>query len=239
MTVFLSSIESVSASSIVNRALRIVNDIGEGETATAEDAANTLEALNGMIDSWRNERLMIPVLSDDTIHMSPGTQDYTIGATGGTVSTRPIHIVSAYCRMAGIDYPVDVIPEESWAMIGQKSVAGNIVSAMRYRATLPDGTISVWPIPSAAAELGVISEGVLDKFVGLASQVYLQPGMKRALEWNLAIEIAPEFDFDPSKVVIAMANESKRAIKRTNRREAILRYDGIFSTAGLRHANAI
>lgn len=239
MTTFLASLDAVSASSIVNRALRIVNDIGEGETATAEDAANTFEALNGMIDSWRNERLMIPVLSDDTINMVPGTQSYTIGVTGGTVSARPIHIVSAYCRLAGIDYPVDVIPEGLWSMIGQKSSAGDIVSAMRYRATLPDGEISVWPIPSSASELHVISEGVLDKFVGLASQVYLQPGMKRALEWNLAIEIAPEFDFEPSKVVIAMAHESKQSIKRANRRESILQYDGIFSTGRLRHANAI
>lgn len=239
MTTYLSSVNAVSASSIVNRALRIVNDIGEGETATAADAADTLEALNGMIDSWRNESLMIPVLSDDTVFMIPGTQDYTIGSTGGTVSTRPIRVVSAFYRIGGTDYPVEVVPEESWSIICHKAMAGNIVSAMRYRATLPDGTISVWPIPSASSELHVISEGVMDKFTDLASVAYLQPGMKRALEWNLAIEIAPEFDYDPSSVVVAMARDSKQAVKRANRRESILQYDGIFSTVRRRHAYAI
>ena len=50
---------ATTASDQINRALRLLGVLAEGETPSAETSQDALIALNQMIDSWSTERLSV------------------------------------------------------------------------------------------------------------------------------------------------------------------------------------
>jgi hypothetical protein len=56
----------------------------------------------------------------------------------------------------------------------------------------------------------------LSQFADTATDYTLPTGYKRALEFNLAVEVAPDFRAQVSPYVAGAASNSKRLIKRMN-----------------------
>ena len=50
---------TTSAGDQINGALRLIGMLAEGETPSAATSADSLTALNQMIDSWNTERLSV------------------------------------------------------------------------------------------------------------------------------------------------------------------------------------
>jgi hypothetical protein len=61
-----------SAADQINRALRLLGVLAEGETPSASVSQDALMALNQMIDSWNTERLSIFSTQDQVL---PGLLD--------------------------------------------------------------------------------------------------------------------------------------------------------------------
>lgn len=202
-----------TAQTIIDRALRLLGVIASGESPTAAEGADGLTALNAMIDSWRNDRLMVYSVVNQALTLT-GAASYTLGPTGGLVISRPVKIESAYCRVDGVDYPVDVVTKAQWDAISDKSATGDIVTTIYYDPTHPNGTLYAYPLTSNTLYLGLWTP--LGAFAAVGDTVSLPPGYERALAANLAIEAAPEYEREPSSAVVLMAKESKAAIKRIN-----------------------
>ena len=69
----------------INRALRLIGMLAEGETPSAATAQDSLMALNQMIDSWNTERLSVFSTIDQIINWPVGSINETLGPTGSLV----------------------------------------------------------------------------------------------------------------------------------------------------------
>lgn len=202
-----------TARDLIHGAMRLIGVIRKGETPDGDEANDALEALNAMIASWSNESLISYARVRDTHTLTPSVGSYTIG-TGATINTaRPVQIISAYVSSGGVDYPVTLINDETYDQnISFKTVLSSIPQYLNYSNEYPNGTIRLWPVPSSAFVLHLLSEKPIAQFATLDTDVELPTGWERALRYSLALEISPEYAAEASPAVIATARESKGLI---------------------------
>ena len=203
-----------TALDILNRSMRLLGALGSGEVAEAEEQVDGLVALNAMLESWRTESLMVYAFSESPLTMT-GAASHTVGTGGNLNIERPVDIENFYFTLNGIDYPVRRIDEKEYNAISDKTVTGDIVECVWYNPTYPLGTLSVYPKVSGGT-LKVVTWNVLTSFATISTAVALPPGYERALAYNLALEISPEYQINPPQMTMQIARESKANIKRAN-----------------------
>jgi len=200
----------------INRSLRLLGVKAAGESATQEEANDAFEALNGMVASWNNESLMIYNLETVTHTLVSGTGDYTIGASGTINVTRPQRIESAYIDDNNSSWPLAMVNNEQYGRIWQKTTESSYPSYLYYESSFPLGTIKLWPVPSSANTLNLNVYNQIDAFASTATTISLPPGYERMIDYNLAVEIAPEYGVEPSPTIQNIAIDSKSRIKILN-----------------------
>lgn len=210
---------AVTALDIIKRSLRLLGVKGAGEKLDSSEANDAFLALNSLVDSWNNESLMIYNLELVTHVLTPGTGAYTIGPGATINTTRPQNIKSAYINDGNADWPIIIINDEQFNRIWDKTTQSSYPEYLYYRSDYPTGTIEVWPVPSAAHTLNLSVWNQLTAFASTAAEVSLPPGYQRALEFNLALEIAPEYGANPSPIVGSTAVQSKSKIKAINSKQ--------------------
>ena len=204
---------------IVDRALRLISAIASGESPTPAESSDGLISLNAMISSWQTERLNVYAFVDTAFTLVPTDYSYTVGPAGNFALTpRPQKIESCFVRASNIDYPVELIDKDRWFAIPDKAVTSDIPIYAYYEPTLTTGTLQLWPIPNTAHSLHIVTWTTLIELASLATTVTLPQGYERALAYNLAIEVASEYEKQPSASVVDIARESKASIKRANQR---------------------
>jgi hypothetical protein len=209
--------------SLIEASLRQIGVIASGETPSANDLNDGLDALNAMAQSWANESLFIPnrVIEDFTLVASDGA--YTMG-TGAQFSTiRPVRIENIGLVEGTTETPLELITKNQWANIQQKMQTGRPTKAY-VEGSYPNETINLWPIPTAANTLRIYSLKPIAAFT-LSATLDLPPGYERALKANLSVEVAPEFGKEASPTIQNIANESKAVLKRMNHKPDILTAD--------------
>lgn len=205
-----------TAQKIINKALRVIGHLGPDEISTAKESAYALDSLNSLIGTWRLERLMVWSLQEETLPLFSGDGSYTIGPSGDVNTTRPVAIDNAWIEQDGITYPVRILTEEEYAAIGQKGLSGEWPESILYRATIPAGTILTYPVANATRTMKLVTRVVLSTFAAVSTSISLPPGYERALVYNLAMELAPEYGKTLTPEAREIARESKAAIKRAN-----------------------
>lgn len=207
-----------TAGSIIEGALRKLSQIEPGESPTDDEYADCLEALNALIDSWRNDRLLCYAFRDESLPLKAGTASYTMGTTGDLTTERPVEIRACYVTISGISYPVATVNEEQYAAIVDKTAAGDWPTRLLFRPSVVGGnaTLIVHPVPNQGSTLTMVTRVPLTGFSGTTNTVTLPPGWERALVNNLAIEIAPEYEAQVPGSVLKAAAESLAGIKRSN-----------------------
>src|SRR4051812_2373819 len=106
-----------TAQNIIDRALRLLGQLESGQSATTAETADCLTALNAMLDSWRNERLMCWALQDEAIPLVSTNSTRSLGPSGDYVTTRPQDILGAYVVYSTSSIPVRVITAQEWDSI--------------------------------------------------------------------------------------------------------------------------
>ena len=74
----------------IERALRLLGVLAEGETPSAATSQDALMALNQMIDSWNTERLSVFSTQDQIFTWPASFISRTLGPTGDFVGLRPV-----------------------------------------------------------------------------------------------------------------------------------------------------
>lgn len=207
-----------TSGSIIERSLRLLGQLGAGESPTTDETADGLEALNALVDSWNNDKLLCFSYQTESLTLSSGTSSYTVGASGTLNTTRPVEILNAYIVDSNISYPVEIISESEYAAISDKTLSGDWPTHLLFRPTAASSqaTVIVWPVQNATRTLKLTTRVAVSSFASSATTVTLPPGWEKALAFNLAIDIAPEYETEPSQAVLKGAKDSLALIKRAN-----------------------
>jgi hypothetical protein len=219
---------STTAHDVIRGAMRLIGAVDPGEELTSSEAADGLELLNEMLESLSNEQLACYTVLQENFALSSGVGSYTIGSGATFSTTRPLNILSAFLRDSGIDYPLRVLPREEYDRIQAKTTQYQ-PEYLLYTPSVANGVITLYGVPAKAYAvtdgLYINSMKQLQSFAGLTTSIVLPSGYKRMLRYNLALEIAPEYNRKPSEAVLAIARESRASIKRLNSRTPKLRLD--------------
>jgi hypothetical protein len=209
----------------INRALRLLGVLAEGESPSAETSQDALMAMNQMIDSWNTERLSVFCTQDQVFTWPAGLVSRTLGPTGNFVGLRPVLLDdSTYYRDpgTGVSFGIKFINQQQYNGIAVKTVTSTYPQVIFVNNTFPDVDMYVYPRPTRDLEWHFVSVQKLDNPAGLATILYFPPGYLRAFTYNLAMEIAPEFGVEPSPQVQRIAMTSKRNLKRINNPDDVM-----------------
>ena len=220
-----------TARDIITGALAQIQVYALGEQVTNADIATGFDVVNAMLDSWSNENLTCYAISEQTFNLQVGVSAYTIGS-GGTVNlTRPLKIKNgpgcAYLLdQNGDKYPINVVTQDQWNLITQPNTDSDLPSTLFYDPQYPLGIINVYPAPYSTFPIYFDSYLQLTEFSSLSAVLSLPPGYKKAIQDNLAIELAPYFPSAKLTPALAKAaSASKANVKRTNIRPTMAVYD--------------
>ena len=209
----------------INRALRLLGVLAEGETPSAATSQDALMALNQMIDSWNTERLSIFNTIDQVFTWPAGEIQRHLGPTGDFVGVRPVLLDDAtYYRDPGtnVSFGIKFINQQQYDGIAVKTVTSTYPQVCWVNMGFPDITLTIYPKPTRELEWHFISVQELDRPADLATVMYYPPGYLRAFTYNLAMEFAPEFGVEPSPQVSRIAMTSKRNLKRINNPDDVM-----------------
>ena len=208
----------------INRALRLLGILAEGETPSASMSQDALMALNQLIDSWNTERLSVFSTQDQVFTWPASLLSRTLGPTGDFVGNRPVLVDDATYFKApnGVSYGIKMINQQQYNGIAVKTVTSTYPQVMWVNMTFPNIEMTVYPRPTQDLEWHIVSVQELDKPVTLSTVMYYPPGYLRAFTYNLAMEFAPEFGVEPSPQVQRIAMTSKRDLKRINNPDDVM-----------------
>ena len=209
----------------INRALRLLGVLAEGETPSAAVSQDALTAMNQMIDSWNTEKLSIFSTQNQVFTWPASTISRTLGPTGNFVGNRPVLVEdSTYFRdpLTNVSYGIKIINQQQYDGIAVKTVTSTYPQVLWLNMTYPDIEMYVYPVPIRDLEWHFVSVEELTQPALLTTDLAFPPGYLRAFTFNLACEIAPEFGVEPSPQVKRIAMTSKRNIKRINNPDDVM-----------------
>jgi hypothetical protein len=208
----------------INRALRLLGILAEGETPSAAMSQDALMAMNQMIESWNIERLSVFCTQDQVFTWPSGLLSRTLGPSGDFVGLRPVLFDDATYFKApnGVSYGIKFINQQQYNGIAVKTVTSTYPQVIFANMTYPNVEMFIYPRPTQDLEWHFVSVQELDQPAQLVTELHFPPGYLRAFTYNLAMEIAPEFGVEPSPQVQRIAMTSKRNLKRINNPDDVM-----------------
>ena len=183
-----------------------------------------------MVDTWSTERLLIYEVAYETFGLNVNQQSYQWGTGAADFnSPRPQKIEDINWQQVSntstVELPIEIINKDQWAAISVKGIDSTLPTRCWLELTYPNATLWFWPIPTVAGNVVIWSWKALVEFASLTTTISLPPGYSRALRYNLALELAPEYGVTPSELVTAHAIESKANIKKMNSKVLLMGTD--------------
>lgn len=201
----------------IDRALRLLGVLAEGETPSAATYTDCLEAFNQMLDSWSTERLAVYTTQTQAFTWPASQATRTLGPSGNFVGTRPILIdPSTYYVYDGVSYTLSLINQQQYNDIPTKTATSTLPTLMYVNMSHPNLTMTLYPVPSADLAFKIVSVTPLSEPATTGTTLAFPPGYLRAFVYNLACEIAPEFGVPVPSDVRNIARQSKRDLRRIN-----------------------
>lgn len=214
-----------TARDLIKGSLRLIGAIATGETPSADEQADGLSALNDMLASWSNERLLVPTRTREELSVS--ASPVTIG-DGATLDTeRPLSVDAATVLIGAVEYPLEILSPERWQAISQKDLTSSIPTSLFIEGTFPNETLNLWPAPAGSVTLVLYSWKAMTSIATANTTLSFPDGYLRALRYNLAVELAPEYGRVVTQEVAMIAREAKANIKRMNKRPVTVVSDAL------------
>lgn len=220
----------MTAQDLITSSFRLIGTLASGESPTNDEANDAFIALNDLISTWSIERLMIYETAYETLPVAVNQQTYQWGVGAPDFTTaRPQRLEDVNWQQISstttLELPVEIINKDQWAAISIKGITSNIPTRVWLEDSYPYAKLHVWPIPSVSGNLIIWSWKPLTAISLLTSTISLPPGYARALRYNLALELAPEYGRTPSELVMKNAMDSKAAIKSMNAKILLMSCD--------------
>lgn len=209
---------------IITGAMRLLNTVAANQAPTDAEIQVGIKALNVMVDSWSNDRLMIYKIQPYYFTTVGGKQTYTLGPGGDWNITRPMRIQEAYVNLTSnqggglqtTSLPITLANDNQWASIVTKYVQTQIPNIMYDNGNYPTRTIYLYPVPTGTIDIVLWLWQPLLDYANIDEQIVLPRGYVRAIRFNLACELAPEYGREASPIVKQTASDTKMALATIN-----------------------
>ena len=188
-----------------------------------------------MLGLWNIDKLLVYQFQDETHTLVAGTNNYTIGSGATIDTTRPVRIESAYIRdSSNYDTLVNVINKDEYDQIGLKTTQASNPDRLFYDPGFANGTIYLYPTPSAAYTLHIKTWKPFSSFSTLATSATFPPGYNQFLIYNLAVLLGTLFRVPKATIedLILVASDTKEKIETLNNQfqSGVTKFDSVFSS---------
>lgn len=200
---------------LIEGALRLIQVKSSDTALTSEEANDGLESLNAMLDSYVNAPFFLYKVTRETITLPSTATSYTWGVGAYDINSVPpnkILTLRSNTNLADI-HQIDV----------DDFFTADYNTGFYYETTWPAGTL--YYSGAVGETLVAVSYKPLATFTSLTETVNLPPGYYRAIKYNLALELAPEYQVDPQPDVRMIATEAMKLLKTRNIRLPTSRVD--------------
>lgn len=228
-----------TALDVIKSSLRLLGAYSPGETLDIGEANDALAVFNDMIDSWNAERLSIFTTSSQDFPLVLNKQTYTMGPGGDFDVPRPAQIdgmsaILLYNPVNPVEVPIDMYTVEQWQIqVPVKNVPGTFPQICYDSGDYPLRKLNMWPIPNQTpVDVRIYSWQALSEPATLATVIAFPPGYKRALRFNLAVDLASDYERPVPPTVQQVAIESKAIIKTMNMPDLNMQSDLMPAPAG-------
>lgn len=200
-----------TARTLIRNALMDVGALIKNEQPDDDEANDALNALNNLLSSWSNFSDCIYAQAIETFPLT-GAASYTIGVGQTFNTSRPTQIIDGYTTISQIDYPLDIINQETYDGIIYKANPG-IPQYLTYNNAYPYGLITLYPTPVSVTSITIRSQKAITSISTLDTVLSFPEGWERALQKNLALELAPQYGQQPNASIVDAAAKSLGSIK--------------------------
>jgi hypothetical protein len=211
-----------NANSIITRALRLIGATGAGQTPSPDDMSDGFDVLNDMMDGWAADGMTIPATARTEFVVPNLTGIYTLGPTGSIVAARPGKIDRAGWKRVGsnIESPLTPLDLRRYQGIPDKALTSSIPDEVWVENQGVLVRIEVLPHPTELGTLVLYMPTVLTQFADYTTIYSFLPGYSRAIRYNLARDLMPEYPDlvspDAAGKVLTLAAEYLADVRRAN-----------------------
>lgn len=206
---------------LIASSLRLIGVLASGETPSGPESADALLILQQMIDEWQTERLNIFTINILEFPLVQGQQTYTLGVGGNFNTTRPafiqrMSVVWLANPAQPLELPLEMLTDASWQAVPVKIINSTLPVYVYDDGAYPLRNLNFWPIPTVVDNVRIYGWQPLLTFPDLTTDIQFPPGYAKAIRYNLAVDLAPEFGRQVPPEVSVMAGLSKAHIKIIN-----------------------
>lgn len=174
------------ASDLVNSALRLLGVIASGETPNTDEAADGFTALQQLLANWSANELTLFGTQTITIPTSNGVASYTPG-------TRPVKVLNADVLTGGMTFPVAVVGPDAWATTPDKQDTSPRPRFLYCDYAYPTAAVQLAPIPNGVFSVRMYCTADLATLASQGTTFDMPEGYAKAIRFNLAVDLAPEY----------------------------------------------
>lgn len=219
----------MTALDMISSSLRLLGVLASGETPSASEANDGLLSLNNLIDSMSNESLLIYTKVRESFNLVGGQQAYTMGTGGNFNTSRAQKIENALIQppnnVQTVELPMKILNKDQYANILIKPLESTFPLYLYNDGAFPLENVNVWPVPNETCVIVLYSWKPLSEMASLTTAFSLPPGYQRMLQYNLAVDLAPEYGKQLQEPIPSIAIESRAVLKRMNVRPVYLQVD--------------
>lgn len=215
----------------LEKSLRQIKVLAAGESADGDTIQDALLSFNILMDAWNAEGL---IRSKGGISSQAITAAQTFSFTNSTIDPSAVYGVNHLPDSQTAQRELQILTVEQFQIEMTKTVVTGTYAEKIYFYKDLSGDLKgyLFPTPSGT---GTLKFFVQERFTATNSNLSSDfpvelVGYQRALLFNLALEMCPEFGVQPDAVLIKNAEESKAQVMRSNFEPIIINADFDFSS---------
>lgn len=204
---------------VISGALTAIGQLGQGQTASAEDGALGLRLINLLLSQASTKRLMLSYVASRQYTLSANVADYSIGpATASFIAVRPNLIESAQANVFGSNVwlPMSILDKPKWDALVNKGATADVPERIYPEYTFPNVAFHVDPKPLSASNIRLGTWEPLLRFATIFDPVVFPDAYEEWLESNLGIMMAPYYDQPVPQTLIQRAADGKLSVMSYN-----------------------
>lgn len=192
---------SIPVTDFLGAALAEIRSARAGDTVGGDDLAHALLVFNEYLDALNADDRAIYAVTFTTHTLTPSLQPHTIGLAANTptlsvTTARPTKVIGANLVLTSVTpnvrVPITVRDRGWWLNVATRGITSTVPTDLYYSADWPNGSIYLWPVPTAAYGLELETSTLLAQVLQ-SDTLDLPPGYQQALRLTLAELIASSF----------------------------------------------